>query len=528
MRKKQKYPIGIQSFEELRTGGYEYIDKTEHIYDLVDSGKYYFLSRPRRFGKSLLLNAMKSFFEGKKHLFSGLYIEDKMEFKPYPIIHISFTNIDFAELGLRKAIFTVLNALAHQENIVLNQEGLGLAFQDLIKGLHEKYQEKVVILIDEYDAPIVHYLPDKIEQAEKNRDILKDFYSVVKNLDDYIRFFFLTGITQFSRMSLFSTLNNLSNISMLSQYAALCGYTEKELQHYFGERIAEIAVQRKLSIEEIWVEIKKWYDGFNFATENGIDIYNPFSLLCFLSSGEFKNYWFETGTPTFLVKMLRKGFHYQIDNVEMSLSRIQSFELDKIDYGALLYQTGYITIKENLGGNDFFLMGYPNKEVKDSMLQWLLGEYVNVSHGEADGYILNIRRHLQRRDFKKIEQFMRSIFANIPVDLFKSSLENFYHALVILTFELLGCKMSAESAHAYGRTDAVAETADAIYLFEFKYNKSANAAIKYIYKQKYYEPHLFKNKDIFLVGVNFTEKARGIAHFKIEGFKMPETEERKE
>ena len=522
MKKKQKYPVGIQSFEKLRTEGYEYIDKTELIFNLIDSGSYYFLSRPRRFGKSLLVETMKCLFEGKKHLFSGLYIEDKIEFKPYPIIHISFTNVSFThENSLANALFQKLIEIGNEYEISLTKNNIGGIFEELIKALHKKYQEKVVILIDEYDSPIVHYLPDNIQKAEENRDILKSFYACIKGLDNYIRFFFLTGITQFSRMSLFSTLNNLSNISMDSQYCTLCGYTEAEIQHYFGKRIAEIAESEGITPEKCWEEIKSWYDGFNFAIKKGIDIYNPFSLLRFLQTATFSNYWFETGTPTFLVKMLRKGFHYQIDNVEMSMNRIQSFELDNIDYGALLYQTGYITIKKNIGGNDFFLMGYPNREVKDSMLQWLLGEYATVTHGQANDYVLNLKMYLQARNFAKIETFMRSIFANVPSNLFKSSLENFYHALVILTFELLGCKMNAESAHAYGRTDGIAETQDTIFLFEFKYNKSANAAIKYIYQQKYYEPHLFKNKDIFLVGVNFTEKARGIAHFKIEPFKMP-------
>ncbi len=521
MKKKQKYPIGIQSFEELITGEYQYIDKTELIFNLIDSGKYYFLSRPRRFGKSLLIETMKCVFEGKKHLFSGLYIEDKIDFKSYPIIHISFTNVDFMSDGLNDALKTKLNEIAEQYELQLKPKGVGHLMEELIKLLHQKYKEKVVILIDEYDSPIVHYIADNIPKAEENREILKSFYACIKGLDNYIRFFFLTGITQFSRMSLFSTLNNLQNISMDWQYCTLCGYTETEIQHYFGEKITEIAEKRELSVEEIWTEIKNWYDGFNFAIENGIDIYNPFSLLRFLQTATFSNYWFETGTPTFLVKMLRQGFHYQIDNVEMSMSQIQSFELDNIDYGALLYQTGYITIKKNIDGNDFFLMGYPNREVKDSMLQWLLGEYATVTYGQANGYVLNLKMYLKARNFAKIEEFMRSIFANIPVDLFKSSLENFYHALVILTFELLGCKMNAESAHAHGRTDGIAETNDTIYLFEFKYNKSANAAIKYIYQKKYYEPHLFKNKDIFLIGVNFTEKARGIAHFKIEPFKLP-------
>ncbi len=520
MKNKQKYPIGIESFEKLRTEGYEYVDKTELIFQMIDSGSYYFLSRPRRFGKSLLVETLKNIFEGKKHLFSGLYIENKLLFKSYPIIHIVFTNIGFTEIGLQKGLFSTLNYIANKNNIKINQEAVGLAFQDLIKGLHEKYQEKVVILIDEYDAPIVHYLPDKIEEATQNREILKSFYAVLKHLDGYIRFFFLTGITQFSRMSLFSTLNNLSNISMDTEYSAICGYTEKELQLYFGEKIEEIAQKKQLSKEDIWQEISNWYDGFNFAIENGTDIYNPFSILRFLQTATFSNYWFETGTPTFLVKMLRHGFYYQIDNVKMSLNRIKSFELEHIDYGALLYQTGYITLKKNIDNNDFFLMGYPNKEVKDSMLQWLLGEYATITHGQANDYVLNLKQFLQKRDFPKIEQFLRSIFANVPSNLFKTSLENFYHAIIVLIFELLGCKMNAESAHAYGRTDGVAETSDSIYIFEFKYNKSANAAIKYIYQQKYYEPHLFKNKQIFLVGVNFTEKARGIAHFKIEALHL--------
>ena len=521
MKKKQKYPIGIQSFEELITGGYQYIDKTELIFNLIDSGKYYFLSRPRRFGKSLLIETMKCVFEGKKHLFSGLYIEDKIEFKPYPIIHISFTNVDFISDGLEGALKTKLHEIGEQHHLQLKPKGLGHLMEELIKGLRQKYQENVVILIDEYDSPIVHYLPDNIQKAEENRDILKSFYTYIKGLDSYIRFLFLTGITQFSRTFLFSTLNNLQNISMIPQYCTLCGYTEAELLHYFGEKIAEIAQKRNLTNDAIWAEIRKWYDGFNFAIEDGIDIYNPFSILNFLESEVFSNYWFTSGTPTFLVKMLRQGFHYQIDNVEMSMNRIQSFELDNIDYGALLYQTGYITIKKNTDVRNLFLMGYPNMEVKDSMLQWILGEYATLTHGQSNDYILHLQKHLQGRNFPKIEEFMRSIFANVPSNLFKSSLENFYHAMNVLIFELLGCKMNAESAHAHGRTDGIAETKDTIYLFEFKFNKSANAAIKYIYQQKYYEPHLFKNKEIFLVGVNFSEKAKGIAHFKIEPFKMP-------
>jgi hypothetical protein len=215
MKKKQKYPVGIQSFEKLRTEGYEYIDKTELIFNLIDSGSYYFLSRPRRFGKSLLVETMKCLFEGKKHLFSGLYIEDKIAFKTYPIIHISFTNVGFSEGDLDGALKRKLVELAEENGMLLRKTQIGEQFEELIKGLSQKYQEKVVILIDEYDSPIVHYLPDNLQKAEENRDILKNFYACIKGLDNYIQFFFLTGITQFSRMSLFSTLNNLSNISMI-------------------------------------------------------------------------------------------------------------------------------------------------------------------------------------------------------------------------------------------------------------------------------------------------------------------------
>lgn len=521
MKKNLKYPVGIQSFEELRTEGYVYIDKTEIILDMITSGKYYFLSRPRRFGKSLLVETLKSFFEGKKHLFSGLYIEDKIEFKTFPIIHIAFTNVGSIHENLENALTRKLHSFAKEHDITLTEIGAGNLFEEFIKALKHKYNEKVVILIDEYDTPIINHLPDNMEQATQNREILKNFYSVLKHLDGYIRFFLMTGITQFSKMSLFSTLNNLANISMYPQYCTICGYTETELKHYFTARIEEIAAEKGITTEKCWEQIKNWYDGFNFSVENGVDMYNPFSMLSFFRTGTFSNYWFETGTPTLLVKMLRQGFHYQIDNVEMSINRIQSFELDRIDYGALLYQTGYITIKSNTEVSGLFVMGYPNLEVKDSMLQWLLGEYATLTHGESNDYVLHLQKYLLNRNFPKIETFFRSIFANVPSDLFKRSLENFYHAMVVLIFELLGCKMNAESAHAHGRTDGVAETKDTIYIFEFKYNKSANAAIKYIYQQKYYEPHLFKNKDIFLVGVNFTEKAKGIAHFKVEPFKMP-------
>ena len=520
MQKKQKYPIGIQSFSEIRTGGYEYIDKTAFIYRLVDSGKYYFLSRPRRFGKSLLIETLKSFFQGRKDLFSGLYIEDKIaEWKSYPIIHISFTNLGFETLGLEKGILKVLGKIAKQEELVIEEENVGLCFQELIEALKGKYKEKVVILIDEYDTPIVHYLPNDIEQAEQNKEILKSFYSVVKKLDNEIQFFLLTGITQFSKMSLFSTLNNLLNISMSPKYAALCGYTEAEILEHFGDKIREMASKEGITETTYWAKIKHWYNGFNFAIKDGIPIYNPFSILNLMESGVFSNYWFESGTPTFLVKMLRKDFHYQIDNIEMSMNRIRSFELDNIDYGTLLYQTGYITIKKNLSEDGYFLMGYPNWEVKDSMLQWLLGEYASIHFGEAEGFIFELRECLKQEKFARIETIMRSFFATIPADLFKSSLENFYHAIVILMFELLGCKMQAEVGHANGRTDAVAETDHNIYLFEFKFNRSATAAINYIYKQQYFLPHLHKNKPIFLVGVNFSEKARGIAHFKIEPLK---------
>ena len=522
MTKKQKYPIGIQSFEELRTGNYLYIDKTESIFNLIDSGKYYFLSRPRRFGKSLTLETLKAIFQGKKHLFSELYIENKIEWKEYPIIHISFTNIGFVDIGLSKGIVNKLQDLGKIHHFKLEKEGVGELLEELILKLYEKYQEKVVILIDEYDTPLVHYLPDNVEEAKKNREILKSFYSCIKGLDEKIRFFFLTGITQFSQMSLFSTLNNLANISMRTSYSDLCGYTQAEMEQHFGDRVKEIASKKKITEGECWDKIKEWYNGFNFAMEEGKAVYNPFSILNFMESGTFDNYWFSSGTPTFLIKMLTHSFVYQIDNVEMSLNRIKSFDLERLDYGALLYQTGYITIKENLlDSNNFFLMGYPNWEVKDSMLQWILGDYINVPHGEAEGLVFQLKAALMMKEEKKIETIVRSFFSKIPTELFKSSMENFYHAITFLMFELLGCKMNVEVSHAHGRMDAVVETEKYIYIFEFKLNRSAKAAIKYIYKQKYYEPFLYKNKPIFLVGVNFTEKAKGVAHFAIENFQQP-------
>jgi hypothetical protein len=509
-----KYPIGIQSFQELIEGKYVYVDKTPDIYQLLQ-GKYYFLSRPRRFGKSLLLSTLKAIFEGKKHLFEGLYIYDKIEWETHPIIHISFTNVSYQTLGLEAAIHETLDSIAKQYDLELPNSAFSSKFRELIIRLHKKYDKKVVILIDEYDTPIINSLTDDIQKAIENRDILKYFYEPIKNIDDHLAFFFLTGISKFSKVSIFSTLNNLDDISTDERYTSICGWKQDELQHHFGDRIKDIATNEDLSNAVCLEKIKRLYNGFCFSKKGKPLVYNPFSMLLFLSKGEFANYWFQTGTPTFLVKMLRNDFKYDLDAFEVSEKTLESYDLERLDYRAILFQTGYITIKEKVSEN-IYRMGYPNDEVRASMLDFLLSEYLELQRGDGDVKIAELERHLKVGDIKGLMLSIDQIFATIPYDLFQQHYENFYHAIISMTFRLLGINVKAEVHHRLGAIDAIVEMENFIYIFEFKVNKSAQSALRQIKDNEYHLPYLNKGKKVFLIGVKFTGEKRGVAAWKHE------------
>ncbi len=361
----KKLPIGIQDFRKLREGGFLYIDKTESIYQLSAHSGYYFLSRPRRFGKSLLVSTMRELFLGSKELFEGLWIEDKWDWeRRHPVLHIPFSSLGYKSLGLERALQELLDEVIETYDLEVNEEALEKKFREVLESLSKKENE-VVLLIDEYDKPIIDYLGNKIEQAKTNQQILKNFYSVIKDSDPHLRLVFITGVSKFSKVSIFSDLNNLEDLT-LSDYltAGMMGYTQEELEYYFKDYIPPTAEALNFSEEELLLKVKEWYNGYSWDGKNFV--YNPFSILNFFKKRAFHNFWFHTATPSFLIKLLKEKPYYQFDNLEVGEAAFESFELDNIDVVALLFQTGYLTIK-SVDEFHIYTLGYPNREVRQSM-----------------------------------------------------------------------------------------------------------------------------------------------------------------
>ena len=384
----RKYPIGLQSFREIRQGGYIYIDKTEIIHQLVETGKYYFLSRPRRFGKSLLVDTIEQLFSGKKELFEGLWIHDKWNWsQSHPVIHFDFSELPYKEIGLTEAINRGLDRNAHQLGLAVSGDNIKDRFRDLIEKAALKGQ--VVILIDEYDKPIIDFLEEP-EQMEANRSIMKSFYSILKARDENIRLLLITGVSQFSRVSVFSDLNNLRNITLAPQYGAITGITQEELEKSFATEITEL----QKSHPDILAQIKQWYNGYTWNMQTWV--YNPFSLLNFMASPVFQNYWFETGTPSFLIQILKKHQMYDVEGIRMGSLALSTFNIDHPNPGSLLFQTGYLTIKNISASGQVYELGYPNQEVKASLLDGLLSEYRERPSEDSVALIETYRPLLKR------------------------------------------------------------------------------------------------------------------------------------
>ncbi|NJO02847.1 MAG: ATP-binding protein, partial [Bacteroidia bacterium] len=497
-------PIGIQDFEELRTNDYLYVDKTQHIERLL-RGKYYFLSRPRRFGKSLLLSTLRELFLGKKELFKGLWIEDKIDWQPYPVIHLSFGKSDFKEIGVVQAITSRLEDVAQQYRVQLRGSDMANQFESLIEALAQEGQ--VVILIDEYDKPIIEYLgKEEIPQALKNRDLLKSFYSVLKDLDRQIRLLFITGVSKFSKVSIFSDLNNLADISMHPAYATLAGYTQAELEHYFVDYFSEIVRKQKVAREALLRDVQAWYDGYDFVGESPEKLYNPFSVLNYMDSGKLSNYWFSTGTPTFLTKQLKAQQIYDIKNVIADESSLGKSEIENLDIITLLFQTGYLTLQEKIE-HDVFTLGYPNQEVRNSMFRFLLAEYAYDNTRESSAVVVKLKMAFGQNDLEAVFQCLNALLAKIPYDIFEDHLESYYQSVIFLTFSLLGYYTQAEVHTSKGRIDAVVETADHIFILEFKVNDTAAKALAQIKDRQYYQKYLDQGKPIYLIGVACHQKA---------------------
>ncbi len=512
----KKLPLGVQTFRDIIKKNYLYLDKTRDIYNFfIDDGKYYFLSRPRRFGKSLLVSTLKEIFSGNKELFKGLWIYDKIKWQTYPIIHIDFTKISYKtpevlEKSLEK---TVRNIAGHFDILLTEGADYKNAFGELIEKLSEK--NKVVLLIDEYDKPIIDKINDK-DVAVGNRDVLREFYAVIKATDEYNQFAFITGVSKFSKVSVFSGLKNLTDITVDDQFSTILGCTHEELLHYFDDRLQQLAGEEDRTG---WIEdIKTWYNGYSWDGKNFL--YNPHSLLHFFRKKQFGNYWFESGSPSWLIKLIGK---YNVDitkleNHKAGESIFSSFDIERMHVVSLLFQTGYLTIKEVIASprqKNFYILSYPNMEVKEAFMEDLLGDLSSQFADEIAVMVEQLKNALETGNSDDFFKVIRSIFAGLHYDMFVRDREGYYQTVIYLILKLIGINVQAEVETNQGRIDAVVETGDFIYLMEFKLG-TAEEALAQVKEKMYYEKYLASAKTVKLVGVGFDVEQRNIGNYKIE------------
>lgn len=509
---KRKLPIGVQDFKQLREENLLYIDKTAHIHRLVTEGYYYFLSRPRRFGKTLLFSTLEALFRGEKHLFEGLYIADKWDWeKKYPVVRITFAASGYHELGLLEAIREILALQAHNNNIELQSKSVVTQFAELIRKLHDIHQQKVVVLIDEYDKPIIDYL-DNPEKASENRQILRDFYLVLKSSSAHLQFIFLTGVSKFSQISIFSALNHLIDISMNHHYSTLLGYTETELNAAFYPYMQEIVETSKINLVELQENIKKWYNGYSW--DGKTTVYNPFSILNFFNESKFKNYWFATGTPTFLTVLAQKQRFYDLEEIELLTEAFDSFDIEDLNPHAIMFQTGYLTIKKYDENSQIYTLGYPNFEVRKSFLTYMLSAYTFSKVYEVSAAVTQMQLAFEKNDLNTVVELTNAMFAGIPYQIFEGNSEKYFHSMLHLLLSYLGTNIQSEINTNKGRLDAVVHTPQYLYILEFKYNKSAEIALNDIENRAYKEKYASQNKKIIAVGINFSTEHKGINDWK--------------
>lgn len=506
----QKLPIGIQDFRKLRKGGYLYVDKTKVIHQLISTGQYYFFSRPRRFGKSLLISTLRELFLGHRQLFEGLWIEDRYEWEPGPVIHIAFNDLGYKDNGLEEAIQKRLREIAEDYGISLSSSGVALSFRELIRTLADG--GKVALLIDEYDKPIIDYLDD-LPQARENREILKSFYSIIKEADPLLRFAFLTGVSKFSKVSIFSDLNNLEDITISQQFNNLAGYTQQELEENFADRIDDLSRKSGEDREALLARIRDWYNGYNWTgTER---LYNPFSILNFFKRGQFQNFWFATGTPTFLIKSLREGWHYQLDKLDAGSVLLDSLPLENPDYRSLLFQTGYLTILDQ-PLPELFVLGYPNREVKASLLQYLVGSFAHRQQVESLPTVLRWRQALEEGDLEQFFHLVENLFGNIPERIFREKTEAAYHSVIYTALSLMGIYIRCEVGMGDGYIDAVVETSSRVYLMEFKVGYTPEDALEQVRRRRYSKAYEGDDREVLAVGVSFSTTYKGVADWEVQ------------
>jgi hypothetical protein len=512
-----KLPIGIQSFTDLRGNEYLYVDKTQVIHRLISAGKVFFLSRPRRFGKSLLVSTLKAIFEGKEEFFAGLFIHDKYDWSErYPVIKLDWSGIKHnspEEMEEGAAVF--LTQMADEFDIRLEQSYAANRFEELIRMLYRKSGRQAVVLIDEYDMPVLDALNEPVEKIVKIRGFLQSFYRVIKAADEHLRFVFLTGVSKFSKVSIFSGLNNLNDITMDAEYAGICGYTQTELESCFAPYITQMAESLKTDRQDLLEQIRYWYNGYTW--DGTLSVYNPFSTLLLFSKKKFQNYWFETGTPTFLIDLIKERNDVKplLEPVEIQSSGFNSFDFETLDTKLLLFQTGYLTVKainpDPLDDQQVYTLGIPNEEVRRSLLTYMVSGF--AFYPVTDTPVLRNRmlRELLDGNVSAFEAGVKELFARIPYQLHIHR-EAYYHSLFLLWLNLLGFEVEAEVSTDKGRIDAVWTWENQVVIAEIKYTETGaaepllEAALEQIRERRYHERYAGDGRGIKFLALVFAGK----------------------
>ena len=511
------YPIGIQNFEDLRRNEFAYVDKTHHIHRLASTGKYYFLSRPRRFGKSLLVSTMEAYFKGKKDLFEGLAMEQlETDWTEYPVLHLDLNASKYMYPEDLIAVLTRhLDNWEKEYGIVSRYSDLESRFVDIIDIVCEKTGKQVVILIDEYDKPIVNNLGNEV-LSDYYRKTLQGFYGVIKSKGEQTKFCFLTGVSKIGKLSVFSTLNNLTDISLNADYADICGISENELRKYFDESVCELASTHSITHEECYAKLKRMYDGYHFC-EGSDGMYNPFSILNTFYAKQFREYWFETGTPTLLVNVMKQtSFDVTTlsDRVVVATDDLNGMQ-DIISRPVpLFFQTGYLTIKDYDKEFQEYTLGFPNDEVKNGFLRFIYSYYVPVNPAEGNTTTSKMARALRAGKPEEFMKILDVIFSGATYQIEINSERSFQQAMYII-MELLGEYVEAERHTSNGRIDLLLQTKDYIYIVELKIDNTADAALQQIEEKGYAKPFLNDPRKIFKIGVSFSTANRRIEEWKV-------------
>ncbi len=515
----QQLPLGISTFSVIRNDGYLYVDKTKDIYNLITQGRRYFLSRPRRFGKSLLVSTLKEILSGNKSLFKDLWIEKSdYAWQPHGVIFLSFSGLGIKDAdSLTSGLLRILSRIAQSYELTepIHTTSPEFALDDLARALYNRFG-KVAILIDEYDYPILKVLDDQ-KKAKEIRDSLQNFFSAIKDLDEYVSFTFITGVSAFAKAGIFSGLNNLTVITLNKQWATICGYTDQEIDHYFTPYIQawinkKNIIKQNISYDELRQQIKYWYNGYQFGA-NVFSVYNPFSVMHAFNEQEYKNFWLGTGTPSFLIKEIKKNYR----TVELEMLHLESFyatedflsafEIGSTPLVSLLFQSGYLTIVRVDGEERVYTLDYPNYEVRTAMEQYFLSVFTQTDVNQAGLFVSELRTAFREKNISEIVALIKLTFARVPYPTHISE-EKFYHGLLHVLFSAAGLKVYSEYMTSHARIDIIVELPSVNYVIELKFNQSAEKVLEQIENRKYYEALQYENKPIMLLGLNFHRKPK--------------------